>query len=38
MTKTIRFDAGDCLDTEARPIACIAAALESGDANFVRDA
>jgi probable addiction module antidote protein len=36
--KTTRFDAADYLDTEERQIAYIAAALESGDADFVRDA
>jgi len=34
MTKTTRFDAADYLDTEARQVAYIAAALESGDADF----
>ncbi|MBR1266990.1 putative addiction module antidote protein [Bradyrhizobium sp. AUGA SZCCT0222] len=38
VTKTTRFDAADYLDTEKRQIAYIAAALESGDADFVRDA
>jgi probable addiction module antidote protein len=38
MPKTTRFDAGDYLDTEAHQVAYIAAALESGDADFVRDA
>lgn len=38
MTKTIRFDAADYLDTEERQVAYIVAALESGDADFVRDA
>jgi len=38
MTKTTRFDAADCLDTEARQVAYVAAALESGDADFVRGA
>jgi probable addiction module antidote protein len=38
MPKTIRFDAAAYLDTEERQIACIATALESGDADFVRDA
>ena len=38
MTKTTRFDAADYLDTEQRQVAYIAAALESGDADFVRDA
>jgi probable addiction module antidote protein len=36
--KTTRFDAADYLDTEARQAAYIAAALESGEADFVRDA
>ncbi len=38
VSKTTRFDAADYLDTEARQVAYIAAALESGDADFVRDA
>ncbi len=38
MAKTTRFDAADFLDTERRQVAYIAAALESGDADFVRDA
>src|SRR5262249_50172153 len=38
MLKTTRFDAADYLDTEERQVAYIAAALESGDADFVRDA
>ena len=38
MAKTTRFDAADYLDTEERQVAYIAAALESGDADFVRDA
>jgi probable addiction module antidote protein len=38
MVKTTRFDATDYLDTEERQVAYIAAALESGDADFVRDA
>jgi probable addiction module antidote protein len=38
MRKTTRFDAADYLDTEARQIAYITAALETGDADFVRDA
>ncbi len=38
MPKTTRFDAADYLDTEDRQVAYIAAALESGDADFVRDA
>src|SRR5215475_11994558 len=37
-SKTTRFDAADYLDTEERQVAYIAAALESGDADFVRDA
>src|SRR5215831_8138839 len=37
MTKTARFDAADYLDTEERQVAYIAAAFESGDADFVRD-
>ena len=36
--KTTRFDAAGYLDTEERQAAYIAAALESGDADFVRDA
>jgi len=36
--KTTRFDAADYLDTEERQVAYIAAALESGEADFVRDA
>ncbi len=36
--KTTRFDAADYLDSEARQAAYIAAALEAGDAEFVRDA
>lgn len=36
--KTTRFDAADYLNTEERQVAYIAAALESGDADFVRDA
>ena len=35
---TTRFAASDYLDTEERQVAYIAAALESGDADFVRDA
>ena len=35
---TTRFDAVDYLDTEKRQVAYIAAALESGDADFIRDA
>src|SRR5438045_8631367 len=38
MRKTTRFDAADYLDTEERQVAYISAALESGDADFVRDA
>jgi probable addiction module antidote protein len=38
MTKTTKFDAADYLDTEERQAAYVAAALESGDADFVRDA
>jgi probable addiction module antidote protein len=38
MRKTTRFDATDYLDTEERQVAYITAALESGDADFVRDA
>ncbi len=38
MTKTTRFDATVYLDSEERQAAYIAAALESGDADFVRDA
>jgi probable addiction module antidote protein len=38
MLKTTRFDATDYLDTEERQVAYISAALESGDADFVRDA
>ena len=38
MTRTTRFDAADYLDSEERQIAYITAALETGDADFVRDA
>ena len=38
MAKTTRFDARDYLDTEERQAAYIPAVLESGDADFVRDA
>jgi probable addiction module antidote protein len=38
MTKTTRFDATDYLDSEERQRAYIAAALETGDPDFVRDA
>jgi probable addiction module antidote protein len=36
--KTTRFDAADYLDSEERQVAYITAALETGDADFVRDA
>jgi len=38
MPKTTRFDAADYLDSEERQVAYITAALETGDASFVRDA
>jgi probable addiction module antidote protein len=38
MLKTTRFDAADFLNTEEKQAAFITAALETGDANFVRDA
>ena len=38
MRKTTRFDAADYLDTEEHQVAYITAALETGDANSVRDA
>ena len=38
MPKTTRFDATDYLDSEQRQVAYITAALESGDADVVRDA
>jgi probable addiction module antidote protein len=38
MPKTTRFDAADYLDSEPRQVAYITAALETGDADFVRDA
>jgi probable addiction module antidote protein len=38
MPKTTRFDAADYLGDEERQVAYITAALETGDANFVRDA
>jgi probable addiction module antidote protein len=38
MLKTKRFDAADYLDSEERQAAYITAALETGDAAFVRDA
>ncbi len=38
MAKTTRFDAADYLDSEERQVTYITAALETGDADFVRDA
>jgi probable addiction module antidote protein len=38
MPKTTRFDAADYLNSEERQVAYISTALESGDADFVRDA
>jgi probable addiction module antidote protein len=38
MPKTTRFDAVDYFDTEERQVAYISAALETGDADFVRAA
>ncbi|HYA04401.1 MAG TPA: addiction module antidote protein [Xanthobacteraceae bacterium] len=38
MPKTTRFDAAEYLDSEERQIAYITTALETGDADFVRDA
>ena len=38
MLKTTRFNAADLLDTEKKQAAYITAALETGDADFVRDA
>src|SRR5438132_930395 len=38
MPKPTRFDAADYLDTEERQVAYITVALETGDADFVRDA
>jgi probable addiction module antidote protein len=38
MPKTTRFDAVDYLDSEERQAAYISAALETGEADFVRDA
>jgi probable addiction module antidote protein len=38
MTRTTRFDAADYLDSEERQVAYITAALETRDADFVRDA
>jgi probable addiction module antidote protein len=37
-TKTTRFDAAEYLGSEERQVAYITAALETGDADFVRDA
>ncbi|MET4607243.1 putative addiction module antidote protein [Bradyrhizobium sp. JR4.1] len=37
-SRTTRFDAADHLNTEERQAAYIAAALETGDPDFVRDA
>ncbi len=37
-SRTTRFDAADYLDSEERQVAYITAALETGDADFVRDA
>jgi probable addiction module antidote protein len=36
MPKTARFDAADYLDSEERQVAYVTAALETGDADFVR--
>ena len=36
MPTTTRFDAADFLDTEKKQVAYITAALETGDADFVR--
>lgn len=36
--RTTRFDAADYLDSKERQVAYITAALETGDADFVRDA
>jgi probable addiction module antidote protein len=36
--ETTRFDAADYLDTKERQVAYIAAALETGEADFVHDA
>jgi probable addiction module antidote protein len=36
--ETTRFDAADYLDSEKRQVAYIVAALEAGNADFVRDA
>lgn len=38
MRKTTRFDAASHLDSEERQVAYITAALETGDADFIRDA
>ena len=38
MPKTTRFDAADYLDTEELQVGYITAALETGDADFIRDA
>jgi probable addiction module antidote protein len=38
MPKTTRFDAAEYLDSEERQVAYITAALETGDADFARDA
>lgn len=38
MSKITRFDAADYLDTKERQVAYLAEALETGDADFVRDA
>jgi DNA-binding phage protein len=38
MLKITRFDAADFLDTEKKQAAYITVALETGDADFVRDA
>src|SRR5262249_40802391 len=38
MVKTTRFDAAEYLDTPERQAEYISAALETGDASFVRDA
>lgn len=38
MVKTTKFDATEYLDSEKRQAAYITAALETGDADFVRDA
>jgi probable addiction module antidote protein len=38
MAKTTKFEAADYLDSEERQVAYITAALETGDADFVRDA